>query len=303
MLYHNLPLLHIFHLVVDKGSFQGAAQQLNLPRSSVSKKIRQLEEIVGQPLLLRSTRHLEVTEIGRDLLSQTENLSDVLMKMGKVIEANHSELKGTVKISASVLMGQRFLLPLLKPLRATYPDIQIDLNLDDENVDLLANKVDIAIRVGQLPDSSLIARKMGDKQWGWFASPEYLNVKGEPSSPQDLVNHDCLIFSNAAVTMNHWPFKSDTGATESIEVQTTVKTDNSRALVDMAGAGMGIVMVDPLFVRNELASGQLIPVLTQWQHPDTSPIHLLCLGQRSRVAQAVWQFLLDHLSFDREIRL
>lgn len=302
MHYLNLPLLHIFHLVVEQGSFQGAAQQLNLPRSSISKKVRQLEDVVGQPLLLRSTRHLEVTQVGLDLLNQTAHLSDVLSNLDSVIDANHTELKGTVKISASVLMGQRFLLPLLQSLRATYPNIQLDLNLDDENVDLIANRVDIAIRVGHLPDSSLIARKLGDKQWGWFASPEYLKTKGEPQSPQDLMHHDCLVFASGSLTLDHWPFQkkaADTATTESIQVPTHLKTDNSRALLDMACNGLGVVMVDPLFIQEELKSGRLIPILTAWQHPDTSPIHLLCLGKRSRAAQAVWEYLLAHLHFER----
>lgn len=306
MLYQNLPLLHIFHLVVDRGSFQGAAQYLSLPRSSVSKKIRQLEDIVGQPLLQRSTRQLKVTEVGQDLLNRTEHLADVISNMGSVIDDTHSTLKGTVKISASVLMGQRFLVPLLQPLREAYPEIQLVLSLDDENVDLLSNQVDIAVRVGHLPDSSLVARKIGEKQWGWFASPEYISRKGEPSSPQDLENHDCLVFANSGSTRNHWPFKAEAvadgraGETQSTEVHGAIKTDNSRALVDLACAGMGIIMIDPLFIQQEIASGQLQPVLTQWQHPDTRPIHLVCLGQRSRAAQAVWQFFLDHLKFERQ---
>jgi len=299
MLYQNLPLLHIFHLVVERGSFQGAAQHLNLPRSSVSKKVRQLEDIVGQPLLLRSTRQLKITEVGQDLLTRTEHLGDVLSNMGSVIDDTHSSLKGSVKISASVLTGQRFLLPLLKPLREIYPDIQIDLNLEDENVDLIADQVDIAIRIGHLPDSSLIARKVGDKCWGWFASPDYIHQNGMPKDPEDLINHDCLVFSNRGVTMNHWPFKSQQGETHSIEIESIIQTDNSRALLDMACEGLGIVMVDPLFIQQELKEGQLKPVLTDWDHPDTSPIHLMCLGQRSKVSQAVWSFLIENLKFER----
>lgn len=299
MLYHNLPLLHIFHLVVEQGSFQGAARHLNLPRSSVSKKIRQLEEVVGQPLLLRSTRMLKVTEVGLDLLSRTEHLADVLSNMGHVIEATQYSLKGSVKISTSVLMGQRFILPLLPAFRSTYPDIQLAVNLDDDNVDLLANRVDIAIRIGHLPDSSLVARKLGEKQWGWFASPEYLHLKGEPKTPEDLDHHDCLVFANGNSTMNHWPFQSKQGATQNVEVGAVIQTDNSRALVDMACAGLGIIMVDPLFIQNELVEKKLKPVLTKWRHPDISPIHLLCLGQRSRAAQATWQFFIEHLNFQR----
>lgn len=299
MLYHNLPLLHVFHLVVTQGSFQGAAHHLNLPRSSVSKKIRQLEESVGQPLLLRSTRQLKLTEVGQDLINRTTHLADVLSNMGDVIEATHTSIKGKVKISASALMGQQFILPLLKSLRETYPEVQLDLSLDDENVDLLANRIDIAIRIGHLPDSSLIARKLGEKKWAWFASPQYININGEPESPQHLKDHDCLVFSNDNIHMKHWPFQSEHGDTESIEIVPMIQTDNSRALVDMACAGMGIIMIEPLFIQQEIASGQLQPILSRWKNPDSSPINLVCLGQRSRAAQSIWQFLLERLSFER----
>ena len=299
MLYHNLPLLHVFHLVVNQGSFQGAARHLNLPRSSVSKKIRQLEESVGQPLLLRSTRQLKLTEVGQDLINRTTHLADVLSNMGDVIEATHTSIKGKVKISASALMGQQFILPLLKSLRETYPEVQLDLSLDDENVDLLANRIDIAIRIGHLPDSSLIARKLGEKKWAWFASPQYININGEPESPQHLKDHDCLVFSNDNIHMKHWPFQSEHGDTESIEIAPMIQTDNSRALVDMACTGMGIIMIEPLFIQQEIASGQLQPILSRWQNPDSSPINLVCLGQRSRAAQSIWQFLLERLSFER----
>jgi len=297
MLYHNVPLLHVFHAVVACGSFQGAAEQLKLPRSSVSKKVRQLEDLVGQPLLMRSTRQLHITDVGQDLVTQTQHLSDVLSNMGQVIEATQGQVRGSVKLSASVLMGQRFVLPLLHDLQSRFPEVVLDLNLDDDNVDLLANRVDIAIRVGHLPDSTLIARQLGQKKWGWFASPKYLAARGEPENPQALTLHNCLVFTNRRVTMNHWPFKDQHGDTHTVEVSGSVTTDNSRALVDMASAGLGIVMVDPLFIRHELQQGALVPILTQWQHPDTSPIHLLCLGQRSRAAQAVWQFLLERLDF------
>ncbi|MBT1065884.1 LysR family transcriptional regulator [Bowmanella sp. Y26] len=292
MSYLNLPLLHVFHLVAEHGSFQAAANELNLPRSSVSKKIRQLEEFVGQPLLKRSTRHLHLTDIGRNLLSGTGELHAVLTNLHSLKEEALDSPKGKVKISASVLMGQRFLVPLLAALRQTYPEIELELSLDDRTVDLLEQKVDIAIRIGQLPDSSLIARQIGTKRWGWFASPDYLAMHGTPLSPAELEQHECLVFAGSTYRFNFWPFQHPTGHTETIEVKPAIQTDNSRVLVDMACAGLGIVMVDPMFIATECREGKLVPVLTEWQHPDSSPIHLLCLGQRSKAAQAVWQFLL-----------
>ncbi|MGR7920662.1 LysR family transcriptional regulator [Zobellella denitrificans] len=289
MSYLNLPLLHVFHLVAERGSFQAAASELGLPRSSVSKKIRQLEEFVGQPLLRRSTRQLQLTDVGRNLLTGTGELATVLANLHGLVDDMQATPRGKVKISASILMGQVFLVPLLGRLRRTYPDIELELSLEDRTVDLLAEKVDIAIRIGQLPDSSLIARKIGEKCWGWFASPRYLAEQGVPESPHDLARHHCLVFGSHAF----WPFESRDGRTEILEVTPAIKTDNSRALVDMACAGLGIMMIDPQFIARECNAGLLTPLLTDWRHPEHSPINLVCVGERTRAAQAVWQFLLN----------
>ncbi|QUJ66648.1 LysR family transcriptional regulator [Photobacterium sp. GJ3] len=292
--YLNLPLLHVFHRVAECGSFQAAANTLNLPRSSVSKKIRQLETFVGQPLLHRSTRQLHLTDVGRNLLHGTGDLRAVLSNLHGILDETQGVPKGRVKMSASILMGQCFLVPLLKKLRQTYPEIVIELSLDDRTVDLLDEKIDIAIRIGQLPDSSLIARKIGEKRWGWFASARYLSDRGAPATPQELEQHDCLVFGNAGSTFNFWPFQDASGQTETIAVTPVIQTDNSRALVDMACDGLGIVMVDPWFVQKECSAGLLTPVLNEWRHPDRSPIHLVCVGERTKASEAVWQFLLAH---------
>lgn len=289
MSYLNLPLLHVFHLVAERGSFQAAASELGLPRSSVSKKIRQLEEFVGQPLLQRSTRQLQLTDVGRNLLTGTGELATVLANLHGLVDDMQATPRGKVKISASILMGQVFLVPLLGRLRRIYPEIELELSLEDKTVDLLAEKVDIAIRIGQLPDSSLIARKIGEKRWGWFASPQYLAERGTPESPQDLARHHCLVFGSHSF----WPFESSDGRTEILEVTPAIKTDNSRALVDIACAGLGIIMIDPQFIVRECNAGLLAPLLTDWRHPEHSPVNLVCVGERTRAAQAVWQFLLN----------
>lgn len=289
MAYLNLPLLHVFHLVAERGSFQAAASELGLPRSSVSKKIRQLEAFVGQPLLRRSTRQLQLTDVGRNLLTGTGELATVLANLHGLVDDMQATPRGKVKISASILMGQVFLVPLLGRLRRMYPEIELELSLEDRTVDLLAEKVDIAIRIGQLPDSSLIARKIGEKRWGWFASPQYLAERGTPESPHDLARHDCLVFGSHTF----WPFESRDGQTEILEVTPAIKTDNSRALVDMACAGLGIMMIDPQFIVRECDAGLLTPVLTDWRHPEHSPVNLVCVGERTRAAQAVWRFLLN----------
>ncbi|WP_341501255.1 LysR family transcriptional regulator [Gallaecimonas sp. GXIMD4217] len=295
MHFNHLPLLHVFRLVAERGSFQGAATALELPRSSVSKKVRQLEEAVGQPLLRRSTRSVQVTEVGQQLLDGSGALAGVLEQLAGVMERMQATVSGKVKLSTSVLLGQAYILPLLQELRRLYPDVELDIGFEDRTVDLLAEQVDIALRIGALPDSNLIARRVGSKHWGWFASPAYLASRGRPQSPQQLADHDCLVFKAAGSGLCHWPFQGADGTTFTLDVKPVITTDNSRALVDMACAGLGVIMADPLLLRNQLASGELVAILGDWRHPEVSPISLVCLGRRSRAAQAVWAFLVEAL--------
>lgn len=289
MSYLNLPLLHVFHLVVERGSFQAAAAELNLPRSSVSKKVRQLEEFIGQPLLQRSTRQLQLTDVGQNLLVGTGELGKILTSLNWLVDDMQQSPKGRVRISVSVLMGRVRLVPILKRLREAYPYIELELSFEDRNVDLLTEKVDIAMRIGQLPDSSLIARKISEKRWGWFASPEYLAARGYPLKPDDLLGHDCLVCGS----FNFWPFQGASGDTVTIEVKSSIRTSNGQALVDMACEGLGVMMLDPSFVVRELEEGKLLPILTDWHHPESSPVSLVCVGGRTKATEAVWQFLVD----------
>jgi len=296
-LHNHLSHLYLFHNVARLGSFQAVAKKYNLPRSSVSKKIQQLEEQIGQRLIQRSTRKLSLTDSGRDLLAASESLTKVVESSQQVIEKHESTLSGTVKISCTVIIGQKYILPLMHSLRETYPAISLELYFSDDPVDLLAQEIDIAIRIGHLPDSSLMARKICDKRLGWYASPDYLAKHGTPSVPDDLTKHQCVIFKNQSITLDHWPFQQNNGDIIKVRTQNKIATDNGQALVDMARAGLGVIMIDPILIKDHIESGALTPILTDWQHPDTLPINLLCLGRnyRSRASTTIWEALFEHL--------
>lgn len=296
-IYQSLPLIHIFRVVAEKGSFQDAALALKLSRSSVSKKIQQLEDTLNQPVFVRSTRKLLLTDFGSSLLEGSKSMSGLLEQVDRITQSNQLAPSGTVRISSSVLIGQIYLIPLLAGIKSTYPNIMLDISFNDETVDFYEEGIDIALRLGFLPDSSLVAKKVGEKTWGWFASPQYLAQHGVPPTPESLMSHACLSCRNKTQALTHWSFKNTHAITTAISINPTICTDSSSALVNMAAAGLGVVMVDALMIQQELKSGSLVRILEDWSHPDTIPIHLISLSksQRSRAADCVWRYLAQRL--------
>jgi DNA-binding transcriptional LysR family regulator len=299
-LLNHLSHLYLFQEVIRLGSFQAAAIQCNLPRSSVSKKIQQLEAHLGQRLIQRSSRKLSLTEAGVSLLDASQPLKALIEDSQRVMEDLDFTPSGKVKISCSSLIGQHYLLPLFSQLREQYPNISLELSLSDKYIDLIEEQVDIAIRIGHLPNSSLVARKIGEKRWGWYASPEYLEIYGTPTHPNELSDHQCLVFKNSNIELKNWPFDNGDGQIESIQIQSNITTDDSRALVEMARLGLGIIMIDPLLIRKDIEQKNLTPVLSNWKDPNTDPINLVCLGRnyRSRASTSIWEALYKALKFD-----
>jgi len=292
-----LPYLVVFRLVAQLGSFQAAANQLQLPRPSVSKKIAQLESIMGQRLIQRTTRKLALTENGNSLLKITEALPSLMNNVDEFISQQSVDPSGVVRISCSTLIGHLYLLPHIKDLIKRYPDIQLDLSFDDNNVDLLEDKTDIAIRIGHLPDSPMVARTIGHKSWCFAASPEYLLSAPSLRHPSELIHHQCLVFKNKTHLHDCWPFKSESNTIESVQVQGVLTSDDARALVEMLKDGLGIAMIDPAFIEEEIRTGELIKILPDYNIEETVPIQLVCLGRsaRTRASQAIWEALSELL--------
>ncbi|MBT1443315.1 LysR family transcriptional regulator [Shewanella sp. JM162201] len=299
-LHQQLPLIYVFRLVAELGSFQAAAQRLSLPRSSVSKKIAALEDFCAERLFARNTRALKLTDAGAALLRATDGLSRLLTETENWLVGQQTSLSGRVKLSCSTLLAAEYLLPRISELRSRYPDISLELDFRDEVVDLLEEGVDIAIRVGKLPDSSLVARKVGEKRLGWYVSPGYLSRRPRPQTPDELGAHDCIVYRNRNLCMDVWRFADENGVITEHRVQAALSSNDGRSVLELALGGAGIIMADSSLVRRYLASGQLVRLFTDWQHPESLPVHLVCLGRssRSRAAQTLWQHLADWLSED-----
>ncbi len=272
----------------------------------MSKKISQLEQLVDQRLIQRTTRKLSLTESGENLFEISGNLLPLLESVEDYISDNQSTPKGRVKVSCSTLFGQNYLLPELGYLREAFPDIQLELNFDDSNVDLIEEGIDIAIRIGHLPDSPMLARKIGEKRMCFVASPDYLSRASSPSHPRELTAHQCLIFKSRTSHFDCWQFADEDGKLESIRVDSSICCNDARALVTMLKSGLGIAMIDPHFISQELSSGELVEILSDYTSGQSVPIQLLCLGRatRSKASKAIWESLAQSLPkyFDQKKR-
>lgn len=295
-LYAHLPHLYVFVTVVECGSFQAAARRLELPRSSVSKRVAQLEQQLGLRLLQRSTRRLNLTTEGKVLLDAAIPLLTTVQQLTHMTQASQlalGRLSGQVVMTSSTLLGERFLIPLLSDLKQALPGVVIELRLNDEVVDLIADGVDLALRIGKLPDSSLVARQVGIKRWGCFASPDYLARNPAPATPHRLAEHHCIVLKTRTDRLDHWSFCQPDGDSFQLRIQESAIADDGRTLVAMATAGIGIVWADPAWVQAEMAAGKLVELLQDWRSDSESPIHWVSLGRQARnpAVEAVWQWI------------
>ncbi len=269
MAKHDDPLtgMALFACIVRLGSLTAAADYLGQSRSSVSKQLKNLEERLGARLLQRTTRRQSLTQVGSEILVEAEKIEQALLAVENIRDTHQNDVRGCLKISCSSSLGRTQLLPILCEFSKQYPLVEINLQLEDRLVDLVEEKVDVAIRGGFLPDSSLIARKLGYFRGEICASPSYLEKAGRPKSVLDLVNFDCLYYANSKTKMDLWHFEGPEGET-SVRVKGPLLVNDAKALVEAAVAGLGILLIDKTMLEVELETGKLEKIL-----PNYHPIH------------------------------
>ena len=251
--FNQLPELVAFVESVEWSSFSAAARSLSTTPSAISKRVAKLEDRLGVRLLQRTTRSLSLTTEG---IAYYERVSRLLRELEEADDAVSSggKPRGKLTISASLDFGQ-WLVQSVPEFLAQYPEIQIDLRLGDRRVDLVVEGIDVAIRLGDLEDSSLIRRHLGQARFVLCASPSYLKAHGTPTKPQDLVHHNCLryLFNGQPVP---WEFFID-GAWQSILVNGTFNSDNGGVLKNAAIAGLGITRLLNFQIREEVQQKRL----------------------------------------------
>ncbi|WP_440872582.1 LysR substrate-binding domain-containing protein [Vibrio diabolicus] len=247
----------IFYHLIEQGSFSAAARHMSLTKSVVSKRIAKLEQELGVQLLYRTTRTLTLTEAGRAFFTHAKAVYQAVATAEESIVGLGKNLSGNIKVSVPTISGELILPQVINEFNQKYPDINIDMDLDNRFVDIVNERFDLAIRTGVLPDSSLIARKLVDVNWIVCASPQYLAKHGIPKQPQALDKHNCLVYSYQETGAREWAFK-DGDEVYQITVDGNLCTNNSSVLRNVALLGQGIIYVPRVLVYEDLKQGRLI---------------------------------------------
>lgn len=248
-----------FSSVAETGSFTLAAKKLNLSTSQVSKQITALEQRLNSRLFYRTTRKVSLTEEGKLFYQHCRQILDSLDEAEQAINNLQSVPRGNIKLTAPVTYAEQKILPLINDFLQLYPDIQIHINLTNNREDLIEGAYDMAIRIGKLGDSSLIARKIGSRTHITCASPLYLQQQHTPTTTKDLLQHNCLTGAS-----NQWHF-IEKGKETSLELKGNLGCNSGRGLVDAALKGLGIIQLPDHYVQRHIHSGELVPLLEQQQ--------------------------------------
>ncbi|WP_341964135.1 LysR family transcriptional regulator [Pseudomonas sp. RC10] len=285
--------MEVFAKVAQTGSFSAAARALDLTPSAVSRIIARTEQRIGTRLLLRTTRAIALTAEGETYLRGARR---ILADMAEVEEAITSQgvPRGRLRVSAALAHGRLTIVPLIAAFSAQYPEILVDLTLGDEIVDILAGQADVAIRFGDLPDSPLTARCIGETGQVIVASPGYVEQHGLPLEPEDLTRHNCLRFNFRRVA-DGWPFCRN-GEHFSLKVSGSLECSSGEALSQLAILGAGIARIGAFSVAEDIERGLLVPLLEDYNPGDREPIHAVFVGGSTMTARVrvFVDFLLEH---------
>jgi DNA-binding transcriptional LysR family regulator len=269
----NPQRLSQFRAIVQAGSISKAATQLGLGKSVLSRQLAKLEDELGTRLIQRSTRRLTLTEIGELVYAQAQDIDRALANIEQLTEQHQNEVMGRLRVTCPRPLGQRYLVPLLVEFTARYPKVEVSLTVDDRMVDLIAEHIDVAIRVAHLEDSTLVARRLCENPRVLVAAPDYLARRGTPHTPADLLAHDCLVYTSAARVFDEWGFLQDGVALPPLRVPARLQINDGMALVAAAVAGGGVLIIDQLLVQHELAQGSLVPLLPEYQLRAGQPVY------------------------------
>ena len=297
----RLTAMQTFVRVVESGSFTAVARESRTTQSAVSKQVAALERTLGARLLSRTTRSLALTEEGERYFEQARRLVAEIAEVESSLRQGE-QLTGWLRVAASVGFGRLKLLPLVKSFLAAHPGVRIDLRLNDGFVDLVEQGIDVAVRIGELADSSMVARRIGTTRRALVVSRSYLRELpkglGPPRVPDDLLRHNCIVYTELS-TQNAWTFTAGPGAPEQPGTQVTVRaqgnlqTNSSEVVRAAVLAGMGVGLSPTWLFEDELARGELKVLLPDWPAP-SMPVHLISPSQRRQSAKV--KAFADHLA-------
>jgi DNA-binding transcriptional LysR family regulator len=297
----KLNALRYFAMVAATGSFIATARHFQVPASSVSRHIAELEKEVGQQLLYRHTRAVRLTEAGERYYVTVREALDLLDMAAEQAADKDADPKGLIRVNAPVALGRLHIAPLLIDLQKAYPDLSVQLTLTDAFIDPVQEGADITVRVGRLEDSGLVARPIGEQRYIICASRSYLDTHGVPDNPGQLAEHNCLLY-RGQWGAQRWYFRRPGEARyEAFGVTGSFQSNNAETLVSAAEASSGVVLFPTwLFQAASFRKGRLVKLLPDWDasvEAEPPGIHLVTPENRSRSrkVRVVTDFLLERV--------
>jgi DNA-binding transcriptional LysR family regulator len=275
----RLAALEIFVGVVDAGSFSAVARRQRIGQPAVSKAIVQLETWLGVSLLLRSTRSVVPTEAGRIFYERAKRTIEEADEAVMAVQGNANSLSGKLRVSTSICLGRLHVIPRLSAFLAEHPGLDLELVLDDRFVDLVNEGVDVALRTGPMPNSSMTARRIAEGRSVVVATPAYLQRHGTPTSPDELVNHQAIILTRGGGRDSFTFRKADTETP--VTLQGRLKVTQAEGLREAVTCHLGLAVSAEWLFSPELKSGQVVPILQDWSLP---PISLSAVFPTGRLA-------------------
>lgn len=282
----------VFAKVAYMGSFSRAAIDLGLSKATVSKAISRLETMLATPLFHRTSRRLSLTESGRLALDRAERLLAEGLALEAEVGAQSAKPSGLVRMAAPMSFGIAHLAPALPDFFAQFPEIAIDLNFSDSQIDLVSDNYDLALRIATLVDSSLIAKRLCEVRILLVGSPGYFKKHGRPQHPQDLSQHQALFYTLGR-SRDAWQFFHKDHGDYAVSVRAPLRVNNADALAPVLRAGLGLALQPEFLVWRDLLSGELETVMTDWA---PRPISLNLVTPPSGIRPARVQVLMDFLS-------
>jgi DNA-binding transcriptional LysR family regulator len=292
----HLGDLIAFTTVVESGSFTAAAERLDANKSAVSRRLSALEKRLGVQLIRRTTRSLNVTETGQSFYERAARILADLEEAESAVAQAHGELRGRLRIALPLTFGVLHMCTPIDEFNRKHPNVIFDLDLSDRRVDLLQEGIDVAVRIGRLEDSSLIARKLFDTRTVVCASPDYLEEHGRPKTPDELADHDCLVYSNLREP-DRWRWIDEHGESRQVDVRVRMSANSGDLLGNAAADGLGIVMQPTFIAHRHVRSGALQPILTDvdWPGPSAWAVYPPARHLSYRV-RAFIDFLADYFA-------
>ncbi len=265
---HRFQDLQAFVAVVEAGSFTAAAERLDIAKSAISRRVSALEERLGVQLIRRTTRRLNLTETGQSFYERSSRILADLEEAESAVAQEHGELRGRLKVALPLSFGVRHMSGPIAEFGRRHPRVEFDLDLNDRRIDLLEEGVDVAVRIGKLSDSTLIARRLFDARTVACASPAFLDKHGVPETPADLKGAPCLAYANLP-DPSRWVCTDIHGERYEIDVDVVMTASSGDFLCSAAAEGLGFAMQPTFIAGDAIGRGLLVPVLTEYEWPVT----------------------------------